>query len=240
MFAELYRLYKYYWAPHPEPSKDDFAMKPDTTQKPTLESMNEFMLAEYKALVDSKGREIERGQSYINSFLTITSGAAAFLALMSQIASNSFYYVGVWIMFVLLLLGIVSFFRVIERDIRIRKYWRRMSRIRNYFVTNEPSIERYMPYSIYDDKPTYLHKGLERIGLRSVVSLINSAVGATLVYLIMPILWQTEIRIVIAAITFVVLIILHELYADKLGRAAESKEEVRFPSNDGQGNKTPR
>jgi hypothetical protein len=59
--------------------------------------------------------------------------------------------------------GIVSFIRVIERDIRIRKYWCRMSRIRNYFVINEPSIERYMPYSIYDDKPTICIKDLNRL-----------------------------------------------------------------------------
>jgi len=213
-------------------------MKLDTTQKP--EAVNEFMLAEYQGLADSRGREIERGQSYVNLFLTISSSVAAFLTLIGQFASGTFYHVSIWILSVLLLLGIISFLRVIERDIKIRKYGREMNRIRRYFVEIEPGIEIYLSYSIHDDKPTYFQKGRERVGLRSIVSLISSAAGATLVYLIFPLFWGTEVRIAIAAITLVVLLILHELYANSCWHAAEAKAEVRFPSESEQRSKTPK
>jgi len=135
----------------------------------------------------------------------------------------------------LLLIGIVSFIRMIERDIRLTTHARRMRRIRHYFVKVEPRIQPYLPYSIYDDKPTYLHTGLERVGLRSIVSSINNTVGAALIYLIVPTVLGTETKVAIAAVTFVALFVLHELYATSRERLAESKAERRFPSPAEQG-----
>jgi hypothetical protein len=105
----------------------------------------EFMLSEYKTIAENRMLEIERGQNYVNLFLTITSGAAALLALMSQIAAGTFRSTSIVILLSLLLLGIISFIRVIQRDIRITSYARRLSRIRRYFVEIKPNIVPYLP-----------------------------------------------------------------------------------------------
>ena len=205
-------------------------MKTRSTPKTKTETITDFMLAEYQTSAENRLHEIERGQSYVNLFLTITSGAAALIVLVGQNASPSFYFVSVWILFLLLLLGIVSFIRVIERDIRITRHGRSMNRLRRYFAEIEPNVGRYLSYSTHDDTPKYASKGRDRIGLRSVVSLINNSVGATLAYLITPKLWGANIGIIVATITFVLMLALHELYASMSWRKAEKQSTIRFPS----------
>jgi hypothetical protein len=205
------------------------SMSSNTNQKQISEAITGFMLAEYQILADKLTREIERGQSYVNLFLTIASGIAALLALMSQIAATSFRFVSIPILLVLFLLGMISYLRVVQRDIRITTHVRHMGRIRHYFVEVEPSIQPYLPQSPYDDK-AYIPKGIDRIGLRHVVALINSSVTATVVFLIANTVADLWASAVIAVITFFVSLMLHESFTKARYREAELQMEVRFPS----------
>jgi hypothetical protein len=209
-------------------------MKTSPIPKKPSETVTDFMLAEFQILAENRLREIERGQSYVSLFLTIASGAAALLVLVSQSASSSFYLVSIWILFLLLLFGTISFVRVVERDIRIIKHGRSMNRLRRYFVEIDPGVEFYLSTTTNDDVPKYANQGRSRTGLRSIVSLINNSVGASLIYLIVSTSWSTERAITIAAITFVVLWVLHELYASMSWRRADAKSIVRFPSKPNQ------
>lgn len=192
------------------------------------------MLAEFQALADSRGREIERGQTYVNSFLTIASGVAALVAIISQISPESFSYVGIWILAILFLTGIISYTRIVERDIRINTHARRMTRIRRFFAEMEPCIKPYLPFPITDDKPTYFPTKSNWISQRNIIGLINDAVGATLAYLILNPVLGAKTTITLAAGVFVILLVLHELYAIVRWRSTEKSAEVRFPSSNKQ------
>jgi hypothetical protein len=213
--------------------------KNETNQEHFSKAVKDFMLAEYRALDNARASSLQRGQAYISLFLTIVSGTAALLALMSQLASNteSFFFISLSILFLLFLLGLISFARVLQRDLGIIRISRGLNRIRRYFVEIEPDIQPYLTYPPCDDKPEYTHTGISRIGLRSIVALINSSTGATLAYLVASAGFENSriawISVVIAVVVFVISLVLHELYVSSRLRAAESKAEVRFPSGGG-------
>jgi hypothetical protein len=193
------------------------------------ETITKFILAEYQITADDRAREIERGQSYVNLFLTIASGTAALLALMSQIDFTSFKFVSIPILLILFLLGIISYIRIVQRDIRITTHGRHMGRIRHYFVEIQPKIQPYLPKPPYDDK-SYIPEGIDIISLKSIVSLINSSVVATMIFMATYIVAQVWVRIVIASIIFVGSLAVHQIFANARYGKAQRETKIRFPS----------
>jgi len=197
------------------------------------ESVNAFMLAEFNALSENRRCEIQRGQVYVNIYLLLTSGVAGFLTVMVQISKQQIDRLSEWLLFLLFFLGTITFIRVIARGDRIIKFNRAMNRIRRYFVGISPIIQDYVFLPIND--PSYIRKGFERIGLQSVVGLINSGVGTTLVYLIQHEIKNYTQRIIISAIVFIGLLSLHELYIWLHSVVAEKKKQVAMSENDKSG-----
>jgi len=206
-------------------------MTDNENQEQIQETITNFMLAEYQIIANNRAHEIERGQSYVNLFLTIASGTAALLALMSQVASTAFSFISIPILLILFLLGIISYIRVVQRDIRITTHSRHMGRIRHFFVEIQPGIQKYLPNSPHDDR-SYLHKGSEVIGLKNVVSLINSSVAAIIVFLVINTIAEVRMGTVTAVIIFIMALMLHEWFAKARYRRAENenKEDIQFPS----------
>ncbi len=217
----------------PLPEKTD-------TSKIQRESVNEsaveFMLTEYQALNEARGRVLERGQTYVNLFLTITSGFAAFIAILSQIVTKkeSFFLISSPFLLVLLLLGLVSYIRIIDRNISITRIDRGINRIRRFFVDIEPRIQRFLLYPPHDDTPKYASPGLGRIGLHTIIGVINSAVLTALFNIAIPALFirpiVTWLNTLISIILFLISILLHELFVDKRYKSEELKATVNFPS----------
>ncbi len=209
----------------------------ESIQNHKPEVVAEFLLTEYRMLAQERAQEIERGQAYVSTFLTISTGIAALLALMSQIVSRqgTFYFISIVILILILLLGLVSFVRVIQRDLRLTSNSRGMNRIKHYFVEVEPRIELYLTYPPYDDIPKYTYKGvIGRIGLRSIVALINSSALAALAFLatsvVLGIYDFSWTIVAVAVVLFGASLFLHGLVAVSHCRLAERSAEIRFPS----------
>lgn len=216
-------------------SSDDVSRSQKHIQPETLN----FLLSEYEVLKESISTEISLGETRINMFITITSGAVVLLTLMSHLAKDDitiFYITSTSILLSLLLLGLCIFARLIDRDIMLVIYTRGMNRIRHFFVEQEPSIVKYLILPIFDDTPKfYRSRTKRRVGLRHLTAIINGLIAAFLTYTLFALVfhvssvsWQ---RIIVSVLSFVIVISLQEIYARSRLRSAEDSTKSQFPTN---------
>lgn len=81
----------------------------------------------------------------------------------------------------ILLLGITTFHRLLERSMQGTEYLRAINRIHHYFIERAPQIEEYLFWAAYDNIPHYDQRGVGGAETREVIMVIDCAVaGAAL------------------------------------------------------------
>ena len=151
-----------------------------------------FMVSELEHTADSVLRNEEDGERRVTVFLTIAGGAGAALAFIAGDEAVEPYEVNplfVTVLVAMLVVGYVTFVRVVRRNLASDEYKERLNRARTYFVPNraDPRIAKYLPFNPYElelrAEPHWLSIGrggwLETTAV--VNALIAGALGATLV-----------------------------------------------------------
>src|SRR5580765_7563473 len=111
--------------------------------------LEDFLMAEYSSLNNSLSESEELGNTRLNYFLTLTtaiiggSGIAKILSPTTQ-GTDLTLVLG---LFTLFFYGLVTFSRLIHRNIITDSYKRRLNTIREYFVRNDETILNYLPYN---------------------------------------------------------------------------------------------
>jgi len=143
-----------------------------------LDPSTEAMLAEHERLSDLYLYNSEMGEKRTSLYLTLISAGGAVL-------------IGTAALFLLMLLvvGLVTFQRLIERRTRATEYLRAINRVHRYFVDLDPSVKPYFYWPACDDAPSFGGNGGAFMGLRDVIAVLNSLFMGCLVAVIELVLW---------------------------------------------------
>jgi len=202
-----------------------------------LDPSTEAMLAEHERLADLYLYNADIGEKRTSLYLTALSASAAILVGLAQFGGgmSSLLWPSVAFLAVMLVVGLVTFYRLVERRVRAAELLRAINRIHCYFTQNDPSLAQYFYWPPCDDKPSFFGGGTALAGLRDVVAALNSIFVGILVAAEVAALWPAlhyGFAILIGAATCVIAWLLHRLWERRsLRRAEESAARyVRFPA----------
>lgn len=158
----------------------------DTELKNDKNAFKELLLAEYDYLTKSFLWNESLGEKRISFFITlVTAGLTILLALTSQEtlpidpqSAPILFAAGV---LVLLLFGLITFKRIIKRNIDTDKKKDQLDRLRQYFVTPESEEIKYLPFDPYSTEPKrdpLRILSLGTGGLLQTIALINCIIIA--------------------------------------------------------------
>lgn len=151
----------------------------------------DIILAEYITLRDLVLHHTGYGENRLKFLLTVIGGVTAGIGIANQwlrdsptiYALSGFVYVG------LLLFGIGTFVRTVERSLLIEVYTKGLGRIRRFFVESHPELGNYIIQQTNDDVsfPTigFLSGAMIYIGIPGLMALINSIMLGTGVILLL-------------------------------------------------------
>ena len=204
----------------------------------TRDPSTEAMLAEHERLADLYLHNAEMGERRTSLYLTVISaGAAVFLGIAQFGAEmSSLLWPGIGFLAGLLVIGLVTFQRLIERRIRAAEYLRAINRVHRYFVENDPSLEPFFYWPPCDDVPSFAGNGQALTGLRDVIAVLNSIFVGILIAVIGLALWPAlhrAITIPLGLVAGVLAWLLHHRYETRCCARAEREgiQYVRFPKD---------
>ena len=153
---------------YPMPSKDHLRVNIDPS--------SEAMLAEHERLAALYLHNAETGEKRTSHYLTVISAGMAVLLGLAQLCSDKQQVLGpaIGLLVGLLISGLVTFHRLIERRVRATEYLRAINRIHRYFVDLDPALAPHYYWPCCDDAPSSTGSGSALTGLRDVVALQQS------------------------------------------------------------------
>jgi hypothetical protein len=195
-----------------------------------------FMLTEYTSLREFRQSLVSLGENRLNFFLTTVTGAFVGLGLINQLTGYDgivFLVAGATI-FALFAVGIITFVRMVERNIGITKYTRGMNRIRRWFTERDQAITPYLSLALTDDLPRF-GVGQARsnlFGLPTLVAMINSLIAGIGIVLLATIVLNVALvwGVVSAIIMFAIIFFIHNQYYASRIRREEEHVIVNFPT----------
>jgi FtsH-binding integral membrane protein len=189
----------------------------------------DFLLKEYETLRIFRQDLISQGDRRFNFFVAIVSGAAIFLSWLSgqQIVNN--IAIGIIILGILLL-GLTTFARILQRNSSIILYTRGMNRIRKYFIQHYPEMDDYLILDSHDDTPYFKSVSFSE-QLPIMLALMNAIIaGVTLLMIVNLVLqWNIVQTAVAGFLVFVIMFIIQIRYYNSNMRKRVSKFRVKFP-----------
>jgi hypothetical protein len=135
----------------------------------------------------------------------------------------------------MIILGVLTFQRLIERRTRAVENLRALNRIHRYFVDKDPELANYFYWPPCDDIPSFRGRGGAFAGLRDVIAFINSLFGGFLIGEVVATLWpglHPLAPVGAAVVTGLSSWILHQIYERRtLDRADHyaALRDIKFP-----------
>jgi hypothetical protein len=133
------------------------------------------------------------GEKRTSLYLTIVSVStvAGFGLAQFRIEMAFLTWPGVAVLGVMLVMGVLTFRRLIQRRIRGMEYLRAINRIHRYLVDNDPSLETYYYWAPCDDVPFHGGGSTAVTGLLDVVAGLNGLFAGILVGVAAYALWPS-------------------------------------------------
>lgn len=151
------------------------------SQRQAEDPSTAVMIAEHERLSALYLYNSELGEKRISLYLTVVSAGAAVLVGVAQfrVEMSLLLWPGIGFLLAVLIIGVLTFYRLVERRVRATEYLRAINRIHSYFVQHDPSLAPFFYWPACDDNPSFRGKGTALEALRDVVALLNSLfVGA--------------------------------------------------------------
>ena len=194
------------------------------------------MLAEHERISTLYLYNREVGEKRTSVYMTIISLGAMILLGIAQFQGDATVVIEPGIVFLIgiIILGILTFQRLVERRIRAIEYLRAINRIHRYFVDEDPSLQRYYYWPSNDDFPDVDKKVIISAGLSDIIAFLNSLFSGILFVIFEFLLTPFFFHIAIIAggiIVGVIVWFLQRAYELKHFRAAEREmfAKIRFP-----------
>ena len=200
------------------------------------ENSADAMLAEHERLSSLYLYNSEMGEKRASLYLTLISASTAILFGLAQFSPNVQYLLwpGIGLVAGMLLVGLVTFQRLIERRIRATEFLRAINRIHRYFVQKDPVLEPFYFWPPCDDVPTFAGKRAPLSGLRDLIAVMNGLFAGVLVAAFGFALWPGLDYVTAASFAVVVGVVVwslqgrYEAWSCKKA-TREGIKDVRFP-----------
>jgi hypothetical protein len=155
-----------------------------------LDASSQIMIAEHQRLAELYLYNSEMGEKRTSLYVSIVSlGAAGLIGLAQFVEAPMLVWPANVVLTGMLILGALTFQRLIERRIRAVENLRALNRIHRYFVDKDPELADYFYWPPCDDIPSFHGKGGAFAGLRDVIAFINSLFGGFLSGEMVATLW---------------------------------------------------
>ena len=140
-----------------------------------LDASSQIMIAEHQRLAELYLYNSEMGEKRTSLYVSIVSlGAAGLIGLAQFVDAPLLVWPANVVLTGMLVLGALTFQRLIERRIRAVENLRALNRIHRYFVDKDAELANYFYWPPCDDVPAFHGKGGAFAGLRDVIAFINS------------------------------------------------------------------
>lgn len=149
-----------------------------------IELASEYLLAEFEMLHQRASLQEQTAANKINFFLVAVTAVVGGVFILSDNQTLAPYFLPAAVLTIafMLLMGLSTLFQVLDLAANSTFYYRRTGRIRRWFLDCEPSLIKYMPFVVADDKPSFLaDRGFLR-GLESLLVLLNAVLSATFTF----------------------------------------------------------
>jgi hypothetical protein len=203
---------------------------------PELEPSTQILIAEHQRLSELYIYNSEMGEKRTTTYLSVISLiAAGMIGLTQFVDTHLLFWPSLGLIAGMLILGMLTFQRLIERRIRCVENLRAINRIHRYFVDKDPALANFFYWPACDDVPSFRSKGAAFAGLRDILAFLNSLF---LGFLAGALLANTEwnppmlVDLLVGCVTAVVSWVLHQAFEGKMLDRAETDalvEDVRFP-----------
>jgi hypothetical protein len=191
-----------------------------------------ILLEEYHLLEERYLRIRDEAIIRMNFFITAASvalGGALVFASGKDIPFTYFRLVLLVVLFALSAIGLDIFTFLISRDIASDRYERGLARIRQYFVTLDPSIEDYFINNIVDIPTLFIVKKLSGIRMAAQI-IVCVLIGLTVAISYTFLSIATETLIWVGGTTAILVFIILEVVARTMLTAAvkEVEKDIKF------------
>ena len=169
-------------------------------------------------------------------YFTVVSAGSAVLLAMAQLGWGpmALLWPSTALLGGMLVLGLLTFQRLVERRVHATEYLRAINRIHCFFAGKDPELRRYYYWQPCDDFPSFITGQSQMAGLRDIIALLNSLFAglllAVLVYEVRPAL-QQALAAPLGVVATLVCWYLQQRYESRTLQAAESRAAARvfFP-----------
>jgi len=145
----------------------------------------QYLISEFEMLhqrAEAHERFIANKTNFFVGLTTATLGGLLFLLKESVgvIASLSITVVGFFALIFLLIVGWVIFKQSVDMVASAAIYYRRAGRVRRWFVDNAPSVEKYIPFTVTDERPLLYVPYAPLRDFNTIVASVNAGLMAIL------------------------------------------------------------
>lgn len=146
---------------------------------------SDYMIAEFEALHHRAILQEQIISNKINFFLAVTTATAGGIIIASDTDFLKPYILSACVVILIFLfaVGWVTFIQVLDLLSSSIFFYRRVGRIRKWFLDNDGALLKYMPFSVGDDSPSYYTPHSSLRGVESILLLINAAILAVVTVL---------------------------------------------------------
>ncbi len=142
-----------------------------------------LLLAEHQRLSELYLSTRETAERRATLFLTLTTTAIGVVVALFQFKPQPLELLETALAAAIgvLLFGVITFHRLVERSMQGTEYLRAINRIHRYFVERAPEVEPYLYWPAHDDVPRYDFQGVGGAETREIVAIVDSVlVGAAI------------------------------------------------------------
>lgn len=142
--------------------------------QPLSENSIRLLLREHERICELFIENRQMGERRTSLYLTLIAATTPVLAALGQYTRAEFITtLHVVAMGVLLALGFLTFYRLIERRVETINLLRAINRIHRYFVEHDPALANYLTWKADEQRLTYVEYRGTLPGLRDLVQAIN-------------------------------------------------------------------
>jgi hypothetical protein len=209
-------------------------IKEPVDESEAMQASSQFVINEIRYLSERWSHTDQIAENRSNTYVTVASGATGILVLLSQLqTSTEAMFKASLVLFILVwLLGLVTFFRLVERGIVVVEYIRAINRARRFFVDKDPQLTRYLAFSASDSHPLFVRLGARKFSARTFTAIICSLSFGLFWGVCISIIdgaQITESAIIVGGVAFLLHLAVAETYVTLKLQKREKSYKIVFP-----------
>ena len=179
------------------------------------EIIAQYLISEFEMLhqrAEAHEQFIASKTNFFVGLTTATLGGLLFLLNESVggVATQVIMVVGFFALVFLLIVGWVIFKQSVDMVASAAIYYRRAGRVRQWFVDNAPSVEKYIPFTVTDERPPLYVPHAPLRDFNTIVASVNAGLmailGGFMLFMwaspIVPLTLLIELMVVVDSVKF--------------------------------------